>query len=382
MPTMPLTRALTKTPPPVPPGARKLRIFDDRMSGFFMEVWPSGSITFYVRYRDARRRQREVRLGKLGDVTLDQARKRAQEIRAEASLGGDPAGALDRQRAVPTFADFVEQRYLPYVDDRLRSARDHRSFYTNRLKPAWGSKRLDEVTPTDVADLQKGLHDEGLAPGTVNRVTALVRRIFNLALRWEAFDGRNPAKHAEMRREQHRERFLSETELRALFLALDEEPNQVAAGVLALLAATGARRGEALAARWEDIDLDRRLWTVPLSKSGRRRHIPLSDLALRILNRQKRLPGCPWVFPGKDPEKHIEGVRKPWEKAKTQAGLAPDLRIHDLRHTFASRVLAGGASIHQIGQILGHSQIQMTMRYAHLEKNQLVEVANLIQHAG
>lgn len=175
--------------------------------------------------------------------------------------------------------------------------------------------------------------------GTVNRVTALVRRIFNLALRWETFDGRNPAKHAEIRREQHRERFLSESELRALFLALDEEPNQVAAGVLALLAATGARKGEALAAKWEDIDLDRRLWTVPLSKSGRRRHIPLS-------------------------------------------GLAPDLRIHDLRHTFASRVLAGGASIHQIGQILGHSQIQMTMRYAHQEKNQLVEVANLIQHAG
>lgn len=151
-----------------------------------------------------------------------------------------------------------------------------------------------------------------------------------------------------MRREHHREKYLTETELRALFLALDEEPSQVAAGVIALLAATGARKGEALAARWEHIDFERRLWVVPLSKSGRRRHIPLSDLALRILNRQRRLPNCPWVFPGKDPDRHVEGVRKAWDRVKARAGLPPDLRIHDLRHTFASTLVSKGRTLHEV----------------------------------
>ncbi|MEN3164109.1 site-specific integrase [Tistrella mobilis] len=378
MPTQTITRALAKSPPPVPAGKRKIRVFDDRLSGFLMEVWPSGSVTFYVRYRDGRARTREIRLGRLGDVTVDQARKRAQEIRAEASLGGDPGAERDRLKAVPTFGAFCEDRYLPYVEDRLRSARDHRSFYKNRLKPRWENKRLDEVTPSDVAALQKALRDEGLADGTVNRVTALVRRIFNLALRWEAYQGRNPAQHAEMRREHHREKYLTETELRALFLALDEEPSQVAAGVIALLAATGARKGEALAAKWEHIDFERRLWVVPRSKSGRRRHIPLSDLALRVLNRQRRLPGCPWVFPGKAPEHHLEGVRKAWDRVKTRAGLPPDLRIHDLRHTFASTLVSKGRTLHEVGEILGHSQVQMTMRYAHLAPQRLIEAANQV----
>ena len=98
MPT--ITRGLASNPPAVPAGSRKLRLFDDKLSGFFMEVWPSGMVSFYVRYRDQRGRQREMRIGRLGDVTVDQARKRAQEIRAESSLGGDPAAERDRLRAV------------------------------------------------------------------------------------------------------------------------------------------------------------------------------------------------------------------------------------------------------------------------------------------
>lgn len=377
MTTATITRALAKNPPPVPSGMRKTRIHDDQLRGFVMEIWRSGVVTFYARYRDARRRTREVRLGRLGDVTVDQARKRAQEIRAAASLGSDPAAERDRLRAVPTFAAFVEERYLPYVEDRLRSFRDHKSFFLNRVKPAWGNKRLDEITPTDVANLQAALRADGLADASVNRVTALVRRIYNLAIRWEAYDGRNPARHAEMRREHHREKYLTEVQLRALFQALDEEASEAAAGAIALLAATGARRGEALTARWEHIDLDRRIWTVPVAKSGRRRHIPLSDLALRILGRQRRVAGSPWVFPGTFSDRHLEGVRKAWERVKIRAGLPPDLRIHDLRHTFASTLVSKGRSIHEVGQILGHSQVQMTMRYAHLAPQRLIEAANV-----
>jgi integrase len=128
----------------------------------------------------------------------------------------------------------------------------------------------------------------------VNRYTAYVRRLFSLAVRWQIADGlRNPAQHAEMRRDEHRGTYLKEVEIRALFKALGAEENKVAAGLIALLAATGARRGEAMAAKWEHIALERRMWTVSVSKSGRRRHFPLADGALLVLSKVPRVDGSP-----------------------------------------------------------------------------------------
>ena len=374
MPT--ISRGLASNPPAVPAGSRKLRVFDDKLAGFFMEVWPSGGVTFYVRYRDQRSRQREIRIGRLGDVTIDQARRRAQEIRAEASLGRDPAAERDRLRGIPTFSEFIENRYLPDAKGRLRSYRDHESFYRLRLKAQWGAKRLDEIRPADVAEFQDKLRRQGLTDASVNRYTAFIRRVFNLALEWEAYEGKNPAKRAAMRREQHRERYLTEGELRSLFQALKVEANRSAAHAIALLAATGARRGEALGARWEHIDWERRLWTVPLSKSGRRRHIPLSDAALTILGVQAQNAQSEWVFPGEDPTKPMCDVKKAWVRIKARAGLDDDLRVHDLRHTFASTLVGKGRSLHEVGTLLGHSQVSMTMRYAHLAPQRLIEAAN------
>jgi integrase len=373
MPT--ITRGLAAHPPPVPDGVGKLRLFDDKLPGLIMEVRPSGLVSFYIRYRDQRSRQREIRLGRYPEVTIDQVRKRAGEIKAAASLGGDPAAERDKLRAVPTFASFVEDRYLPFAKERLRSYRDHESFYRLRLKRVWGASRIDEITPHDVVELQDKLRAEGLSNATTNRYTAFVRRVFNLAIRWQILNGRNPAQHAEMRREQHRDTFLSQDQLKVLFRALDEEPNQVAAGLIAFLAATGARRGEAMTARWEHIDLDRRLWTVPMSKSGRRRHIPLSDGALLVLQRLPGEPGSPWVFPGAK-GKPIGCVRKAWTRIKARAGIPADMRIHDLRHTFASMIVGRGRSLQEVGALLGHSTLSMTQRYAHLAPAQLIAAAN------
>lgn len=341
-----------------------------------MEVRASGTVTFYIRYRDARGRQREVRLGRYGEVTVDQARRRAQELKATASLGGDPASERDKLKAVATFSDFIETRYLPHAKERLRSFADHEGFYRLRLKSLWGKRRMDEIKPQDIADLQARLHRAGLSNATVNRYTAFVRRVFNLALHWEVYEGKNPAQRAEMRREQNRERYLTETELRALFKALDQEANRSAAHAIAFLAATGARRGEALGAQWAHIDYARRLWTVPLAKSGRRRHIPLSDAALALLERQRLTATGPWVFPGADPARPMCDIKKAWARVMAAAGLPSGLRVHDLRHTFASTLVSKGRSLHEVGTLLGHSQVSMTMRYAHLAPARLIEAAN------
>jgi integrase len=374
-----ITRSLVQKLPPLPEGAAKHRIFDDRLVGFIAEQRQT-TVTFYFRYKDARRRQHEVRLGRLGDVTVDQARKRAEQLKAEVSLGGDPVAEKAKLKAVPTVEEFARERYLPHVQERQRSAHNVEAYLRKRILPAIGRKALDEVTPQDVAALRRKLVAEGLANGTVNRHLATLRAMFNQALKWGLYEGKNPASSPGMLREQHRDKYLSPAETRALFRALAEDKDETAASVLALLAVTGARRGEALKARWENVDLDRCILTVPRSKSGRTRHIPLSPVAVAILQRQlaKRAihPDNPFVFPSaRRAGQPVEGVRGAWRRAKEAAGLPDDLRIHDLRHSFASALANAGTPLNEIGTVLGHTQLSTTTRYAHHSPQRLIDTA-------
>jgi Arm DNA-binding domain len=206
----------------------KNRIFDDRLVGFIAEQRASG-VTFYLRYIDARRRRHEYRIGKLGDITLDQARKRAEQIKAEVSLGGDPAAELAKLRAVPSVADFVRDRYLPHVREHLRSAGNVEAYFRLRILPAIGRKALDEVNQEDVAGLRRRLIGEGLSAGSVNRHLAYVPAMFNLALKWQLVEGGNPAASPGMLREVHRDRYLTPEQTQALVRALDAEKDQTAA---------------------------------------------------------------------------------------------------------------------------------------------------------
>ncbi len=374
-----ITRTLVQKLPPLPEGAVKHRIFDDRLAGFIAEQRASG-ITFYFRYADARNRRHEVRLGRLGDVTVDQARKRAEQLKAEVSLGGDPVAAKAKLKAVPTLSEFVRDRYLPHAREHQRSAHNTEAYLRKRILPALGKKALDEVTQADVAELRRKLIAEGLAAGTVNRHLACVRALFNAALRWQLYEGRNPSSSPGMLREVHRDKYLSPAETQGLFRALAADPDETAAAVLALLAVTGARRGEALKAKWENVDLERGLLTVPRSKSGRTRHVPLSAVAVAILQRQlaKRQlhPENPHVFPSTRREgQPVEGVRGAWRRARATAGLPDDLRIHDLRHSFASALANAGTPLNEIGTVLGHTQLSTTTRYAHHSPQRLIDTA-------
>lgn len=373
-----ITRTLAKDPPKRPPQGGKVRYFDTRTIGFVMEVRTSVT-TFYFRYRDERRDPKEMKIGRLGDVTVDQARKRAEELKAEVSLGGDPVAERDQRRAVPDFAAFVADRYLPLVKETLKSYPSVEAICRLRLVPAFGSKALDQISHADVAAMVSRLREGELSIATVNRTMAVLRRIFNLALKWEVYQGKNAARHIQMQREQHRTVFLSSRQVQSLCRALDEEEDRTAASCMALLLFTGARRGEALNARWADMDIERRNWTVPVSKNGRTRHIPLGDGALHALRGQRRLSGNPFVFPGKVEGRPLKGLRRPWERVKKAAGLSPDLRLHDLRHTFASMLVNNGRSLYEVGKLLGHQQLSTTTRYAHFDQDVLLEAANTMK---
>ena len=378
-----ITRSLLRDLPPLPEGTAKNRIFDDRLVGFIAEQRASG-VTFYLRYIDARRRRHEYRIGKLGDITLDQARKRAEQLRAEVSLGGDPAAELAKLRAVPTVADFVRDRYLPHIREHLRSAHNIDACLRLRILPFLGRKALDEINQDDVATLRRRLIDEGLSASSVNRHLGTVRRMFNLALKWQLFEGRNPAASPGMVREVHRDKYLTAEQTQALMRALDMERDQGAAAALALLTVTGARRSEIMLATWDNVDLERGMLTVPRAKNGRARFIPLSPFAVAILARQaaRRLPGNSHVFPSwRRCGRAIESVRAAWGRAKKAAGLPDDLRVHDLRHSFASALANAGTPLNEIGTVLGHTQLSTTTRYAHHSPQRLIATATAASRA-
>jgi integrase len=364
---------------PPAPHARKRRVYDTRITGFCVEGRRTGTKTFILRYSDARRRRREVVIGRHGDITADQARKRAAERRAEIALGGDPAGERERLRGVPTLAAFATDRYLPHARDTTRSSDDYEAMLRLRILPALGRLHLDEVTAARVASFRRGPIDAGLSSGRVNRHLAVLRRMFNLALKWGLYQGANPAQSPGMLREQPREIFLAGPQLRALMAALADESDRAAAGAITLLALTGARRSEVLRARWQHVDLKRGLLTVPLAKSGRHRHVVLSGAAIGVLLLQPRVLGREFVFASpRLPGRPIQGVRAAWARAKAAAGLPAETRLHDLRHTFASLCVNGSVLLYEVSKLLGHSSQATTARYAHLRDDRLLAAANAV----
>ena len=198
---------------------------------------------------------------------------------------------------------------------------------------------------------------------------------FNCAQRW-GFISDSPARDVQVLPEKEfRERFLSEDEARQLLKVLKEEKDQQTAQVIRLLLFTGARKSEILAARWENMDLERRILTVPLSKSGKARHIPLSDAALQVL---AEIPcNSEWLFPSKRTKGHITSIFQAWDRVRTRAGLK-DMRLHDLRHSFASFLVNSGCSLYEVQKILGHHNPKVTTRYAHLAQESLLRAANVV----
>lgn len=371
-----------KEPPALPAGVMKVRYFDTAVRGFFVEFRASCA-TFYFRYTDERGRKPETKLGRYGDVTVDQARRRAEQLKAEVSLGGDPAGEREKRLAVPLFSAFVEDRYLPHVREKLRSYKNVEVYCRKRLVPMLGRKALDEVSVTDVAEVRRRLVAEGLSNASVNRHLATLRSAFNLARKWGLWRGDNPASSPGMLPEQHRDLYLDPGQTRALVRALSLEPNREAAAAIVLLVLTGARRSEVSLARWEDVDLSRGLLRVPRSKNGRTRYIPLSATAVQLLSVQaaRRVSGNPYVFPGVKEGQPIENLKSPWTRAKAAAGLRPDLRLHDLRHSFASALANAGTPLNEIGVVLGHRELSTTQRYAHHAPQRLIETASVAARA-
>ncbi len=280
---------------------------------------------------------------------------------------------------VPVILDaFASDIYLPHVKLRKRSWKVDERIARQHLSPAFGDRRLVDIRHHEVANWLNRLFASGLAPATCNRILAVFKTICSLAeQRGVLSAGQSPcAKVPPFKIPTQRERYLTPDEAQRLMRAL-EKNDRLEAFALRLLLLTGARKNEILKARWENVRRDLRLLIVPLSKSGRPRHIFLSEAALDVLHTMSRTPGNPWLFPGHAPGKPLSDLYLFWDKLRRKLGLA-DVRIHDLRHTFASFLVNAGHSLYETQKMLGHSDPRTTMRYAHLGQASLLAAAETV----
>ena len=323
-------------------------------------------------------------------MNLDDARKMARAYSAEIAMGAYPHGEVKAVVvAVLTFTAFFNDHYLPHVKPRKRSWASDESLYRNYLKDEFGTFPLDKITRQQIQLWHTKLRlEKKLAPATANHGVKLLKHALNLAMDWNMLAS-NPATKVPLFAEDNRvENYLNEEQLERLLTVLraPESPRSVCQIALFLLS-TGARLNEALSAQWGHIDRQTRVWRIPaaVSKSGRVRVIPLNDSALDVLSQLKTEGTYDHLFVNhriskKTGEqvgtgKPYTAIMKVWSRLRAKAGL-PFLRIHDLRHQYASFLVNAGRTLYEVQQILGHSDPSVTQRYAHLSTKSLQDAAN------
>ncbi|MCP5080985.1 MAG: tyrosine-type recombinase/integrase [Alphaproteobacteria bacterium] len=391
----------------VEPGSKPVFIFDEALKGFGLKVNPSGSKNFIVEYRVGAggrlARKRRITIGSSTSITPDQARKQAKENLAAARTGMDPSEARMKERRVPDFKTFAYRYLDEEAASRLKS-NTRRNYEINIRKhalPSVGAMKLNQITRAEIQNLHAtlGWRSKVLANRTIETISAVYRYAQTLGL---VEDDYNPTSGIKAFKEEARERYLSEAEFVRLGEALDlaeakgipwkalrkqsiskhtaspENQKTVFSGsavdTIRLLIFTGCRLREILHLTWGEVDLERGLLFLADSKTGARA-VVLNQLAMDILKRQHRTGE--YAFPTEFDDKPRADLNKPWRAIRRHAGLE-DLRLHDLRHSFASVGASAGMGLPIVGALLGHKQAATTERYAHLDASPLRQASDEI----
>ncbi len=354
-----------------------------RVAGFGIRITANGAKSFIFNYRNAEGRDRRITIGTYLDPwSVEAARKRAKTLKKKVSLGEDPLADRVKVRTAPTITDlcarYVED-YLPRK--RASSQASDRRIIARIIKPTLGARKVASIVYADVDGLHRSLK---ATPYQANRVLALLSKMFSLAIRW-GLRTDNPCRGIERFPEEKRKRYLSTEEIGRLTKALDDHADQRPADVVRLCLLTGCRMGEALSATWNQLDLDAGKWVKPgaTTKQKTEHEAPLSAAAVLLLKGILAAadggPVSPWVFPGQVPSGHLVDIKRPWQAIRKAAGIE-DVRLHDLRHTYASILASAGASLPMIGALLGHTQPATTARYTHLFDDPLRKMTDEVGH--
>lgn len=355
-------------------------ICDDDLAGFAVRILPSGRRSYIAQYRIGNR-YRRMSLGAHGVLTPEKARRMAFKVLAAVKDGEDPAGERSRARKACTVKELAKRFDEEHIAVRLKpgTAREYRRNLRRFILPALGRLKVADVTRADIAKFH---HDLRHIPYQANRNLEVISKMFVLAEMWGMRpDGSNPRLHIKKYPEEKRERYLSQEELTSLGSVLSEAEqigveDIYAISAIRLLIFTGCRLNEIMTLKWAEVDLDNSCLRLSDSKTGAR-VVHLGSPALDLLANLKRQPNNPWVICGKIPGTYRKEIQKFWQRIRNRAGI-DDVRIHDLRHSFASNAVAQGMSLPMIGKLLGHTQVQTTARYAHLAADPVKAAADAI----
>ena len=345
--------------------------WDGELTGFGVRVRKSGRKNYVLQTRIGGK-LRWFTIGQHGPLTIDEARTNALEILAQARKGIDPR-KTHAAGTEPAMSDLGKRFLEDHVQHHCKpgTQAEYRRLVELFINPVIGTNRVSEVQRKDIAELHHGLRR---TPYQANRTLSVLSKMFTLAEVWGwRPDGTNPSRHVKRYRESPRERFLSPAETERLGEVLREVEPEMPSAVAAirLLLLTGCRLSEIQTLRWEHVRDD--CIELPDTKTGGRA-VPLGPEARAILDALPRHEDNPWVIVGRLPGSHLADLQRPWRRIKERASLE-DVRIHDLRHSFASRALALGESLTMIGKLLGHTQVQTTARYAHLARDSIQTAA-------
>jgi len=360
-----------------PDSEKTLKFWDAELKGFGLIVLPSGRRTYCIEYRNVDRVKKRLKIGIHGTITTEEARDLAKKRLGQVAHGEDPTEQKKQLSNLATVGELASN-YLELhgYKKRPKSLQEDQKLLQNIILPALGRLKVIYISRRELEALHKHYQD---TPYQANRALSLLSKMFNLAMSWGWRDD-NPATNIQKYQEEKRDRWLNQEELDRLWEVLDRHSGHMTAYVFKFLILTGARKGEALGATWDQFDLEKGVWTKPshLTKQKKKEHLPLSEKAVEVLQIvKKRTPkGSVYVFPGRIEGLPLKEIKTFWRTALKEAKL-DNIRIHDLRHTHASHLVSSGLSLSIVGKLLGHTQASTTQRYAHLADAPLRHAAEL-----
>jgi integrase len=366
------------------PGNRDRFLWDESLPGFGIRIKTSGIKTFILQYRNAHGRSKRFTLGRYGQITLDQAKREATKLKGAIGFGQDPTESRKQAREGDTVRDLAERYLADHCDGRCKpkTRESYRWMLDIYILPQLGSRQIKDISTSEIIRIHQSLRQK---PYVANRFLSLLQAMLNKAEHWGILPLQtNPAKSVKPFTEKKRERFLSQDEFKRLYESIDELDRfgvigTFQAGAIRLLTLTGCRLNEILSLRWSCVDFENRRLLIEEHKTDNRgaKAIPLNSSALGILAALSRSENNAWVFVGKDGIGHIVNLQKPWNRVRRHAGLE-GVRLHDLRHSFASAAISAGISLPVIGAMLGHKSVQSTARYAHLAQDPVRDASELV----
>ncbi|MES1979807.1 MAG: site-specific integrase [Pseudomonadota bacterium] len=383
-----LDQAFIDTQLHCPPGDRRIEFVDPLRTGLYIEVRATspGQGTYYLRYKDAAGKTCHQKLGRTIEMTLFEARKQARNMKASITMGADPRGEAKAQKAVPTFDEFFNDSYLPYAEPRKRSYKKDRGMYLMYVAGRFGQTRINAIRRQDVHEFHAGLlkivqpNGKTLSPAMADHVVKLIRQMLNKAVEWEIIPHSPIALIKLFNVDNRLENYQTPEQLACLLDVLVTDDNRGVCEAAILLLCSGARLNEALKSKVSHYELGSRVWRIEAmtSKSKRVRSVPLNDMAIELVTNIIERDGLgpdDYLFNSAKTGEHLRNVHKVWDRLRKKAGL-PHLRLHDLRHQYASFLVNSGRSLYEVQKILGHSSHSVTERYAHLSSKSLMDAAN------